>query len=290
MRHGPAGHFYCQKAFHGLTYAALSVNGDENFREGFTPFLPDCRQTPFNDLESLERELGRRDVAAFVVEPIQGKGVNIPAPGYLREAARLCRRHGAIFIADEVQSGMGRTGKLWASEHFGLVPDILTSAKGIASGLPLGAMIARAELMDWPAGAHASTFGGNPVSVAAALATLDLLEGGLVENAARVGAHLMSRMRDWPRRFPQVGEVRGLGLMIGVEIVDRLGARESAHDLRDQLVQMAFERGLLALGAGESTLRLSPPLVIGIQQADFACRVLEECLRRQDRTLCRTAA
>jgi 4-aminobutyrate aminotransferase len=164
------------------------------------------------------------------------------------------------------------------------VPDVITLAKGIASGLPLSAMIARAELMDWPPGAHASTFGGNPVAVAASLATIKLLEQELVANAAGVGAHLMERLRDLPQRFPNVGDVRGLGLMIGIELVQDQKTKERAPVLRDQIVQMCFERGLLVLGAGPNTIRLCPPLVITKDQADFAADAIEECLRASGRT------
>jgi 4-aminobutyrate aminotransferase len=174
---------------------------------------------------------------------------------------------------------MGRTGKMWAAEHFGAVPDILAVAKGIASGMPLGATVARADLMTWPPGAHASTFGGNPVCCAAALATIALLEEGLVENAARMGAHLMDRMREWPARFPHVGEVRGLGLMIGIELVRDQRTKEKAPEVRDRVLRQAFERGLLVLGAGDNTIRLCPPLVVTRDQCDFAVETLEECLR-----------
>jgi 4-aminobutyrate aminotransferase len=168
---------------------------------------------------------------------------------------------------------------MFASEHFGLEPDVIALAKGIASGLPLGAVVARAELMQWPAGAHASTFGGNPVAVAAALTTLELLEQELVDNAARVGAHLMARLRDLPKRCKIVGDVRGLGLMVGIELVRDQATKERAGDLRDRLVQMCFERGLLVLGAGPNTIRLCPPLVITTDQADFAAETIEGCLR-----------
>src|SRR5581483_1524648 len=174
---------------------------------------------------------------------------------------------------------MGRTGKMWASEHFDFVPDILTSAKGIASGMPLSAMIARAELMNWTPGAHASTFGGNPVAVAASLATIDLLQRELIENSAAMGAFLQDRMRDWPERFPNVGEVRGRGLMIGIELVRDRKTKERAPDLRDRIEMMAFERGLLVLGAGPNSLRLCPPLVITADQAQFAVDTLESCLK-----------
>jgi 4-aminobutyrate aminotransferase len=194
----------------------------------------------------------------------------VPPQKFFDELTRVAQQNGILLIFDEVQSGMGRTGKMWAAEHFGVVPDILAVAKGIASGMPLGATVARADLMTWPPGAHASTFGGNPVCCAAALATIALLEEGLVENAARMGSHLMDRMREWPAWLPQVGEVRGLGLMIGIELV--------APELRDRVLRQAFERGLLVLGAGDSTIRLSPPLVITRDQCDFAMETLEECL------------
>jgi 4-aminobutyrate aminotransferase len=282
--------------FHGRTMGALSLTASKAVhRRGFGPLVPGVFHVPYPrtegdavaSLAAIERLFQTvappEEVAGIVVEPVQGEGGYIvPPKRFFDGLQRMAKAHGILLIADEVQSGMGRTGKLWASEHFGLVPDILATAKGIASGMPLGAIIARAELMDWPAGAHASTFGGNPVAVAAALATLELLQGGLIANAARVGAHLMARMRDWPQRFPYVSQVRGLGLMIGIEI--------ATHDQRDQLVEMAFERGLLVLGAGTSTLRLSPPLIITTEQADFACGVLEDCLAKLARKLRKTAA
>jgi 4-aminobutyrate aminotransferase len=178
-----------------------------------------------------------------------------------------------------VQCGMGRTGKMWASEHFGVAADIFTTAKGIASGLPLSAMIARAEVMNWGPGAHASTFGGNPVAVAAALATIELLESELIENAALVGGHILERLGNWPERFPQVGDVRGLGLMIGFELVRDQYTKDRAPELRDRIQELAFERGLLVLGAGRNTIRLCPPLIITRDQADFAVDTLEECLK-----------
>src|SRR5437764_12639231 len=174
---------------------------------------------------------------------------------------------------------MGRTGKMWAADHFDAVPDIFTVAKGIASGLPLGATVARADLMTWPPGAHASTFGGNPVACAAALVTIRLLEDQLVENAARTGNYLRARMRDWPARFPIVGDIRGLGLMIAIELVLDQRTKERAPALRDRVVDLAFERGLLVLGAGDNTLRLCPPLTITRDQCDFALDTLEACLR-----------
>jgi 4-aminobutyrate aminotransferase len=224
------------------------------------------------------------ETAAIVVEPVQGEGGYIvPPKKFFDELARVAKQNGILLIFDEVQSGMGRTGKMWAAEHFDAVPDIFAVAKGIASGLPLGATVARADLMTWPPGAHASTFGGNPVACAAALVTIALLEEELLENATRMGAYLRNRMRDWPARFPHVGDVRGLGLMIGVELVRDQKTKEKAPELRDQVVARAFERGLLVLGAGDNTLRLSPPLIITRDQCDFAIETLEECLREATR-------
>jgi len=220
------------------------------------------------------------ETAAIVVEPVQGEGGYIVPPRkFFDELARLAEQNGILLIFDEVQSGMGRTGKMWAAEHFDAVPDIFAVAKGIASGMPLGATVARANLMNWPPGAHASTFGGNPVSCAAALTTIALLEEELVDNAARMGTYLMEKLRDWPVRFPNVGEVRGLGLMIGIELVRDQQTRERAPQMRDRVVQHAFDRGLLILGAGENTLRLCPPLVISRDQCDFTVETLAECLR-----------
>ncbi|MGC8883528.1 MAG: aminotransferase class III-fold pyridoxal phosphate-dependent enzyme, partial [Bryobacteraceae bacterium] len=175
------------------------------------------------------------EVAAVFVEPVQGEGgYVVPPQKFFDELQAVCRRHGILLVADEVQSGMGRTGKMFASEHFGLEPDVVTIAKGIASGLPLGATVSRAELMTWKPGAHASTFDGNPVAVEAALATIELLEQELVDNAARIGARMMARVREWPRRFPHVGDVRGLGLMIGFELVKDQATKERAPELRDR--------------------------------------------------------
>jgi 4-aminobutyrate aminotransferase len=219
------------------------------------------------------------ETAAIVLEPVQGEGGYVAPPQkFFDELARVAKQNGILLIFDEVQSGMGRTGKMWAADHFDAVPDILAVAKGIASGMPLGATVARADLMTWPPGAHASTFGGNPVCCAAALATIALLEEGLVENAARMGSHLMDRMREWPARFPHVGDVRGLGLMIGIELVRDRETKQKAPELRDRVLRQAFERGLLVLGAGDTAIRLCPPLVVTRDQCDFAMETLEECL------------
>ena len=290
-------------AFHGRTLGALSLTGSKVVqRKGFGPLVPGVYHAQYPDsyrrpeglsaedhavacVRWIENELFRtllaaEEVAGIVVEPIQGEGGYIvPPPAFFAELECLANKHEILLIFDEVQCGMGRTGRMWAADHFGAVPDILATAKGIASGLPLSAIIARAELMDWPAGAHASTFGGNPVAVAASLATIDLLEHELIDNAARVGGHILDRIRPWPGRFPHVGEVRGLGLMIGIEIVQDPISKDRAPELRNQLVSLAFERGLLVLGAGRNSIRLCPPLVITRDQADFAVDTLEECLK-----------
>jgi 4-aminobutyrate aminotransferase len=289
-------------SFHGRTLGALSLTASKVVqRKGFGPLVPGVYHAQFPDpyrrpegvsaddhavscVRFIEDHLFRtivpaEEVAGIVVEPIQGEGgYLVPPQAFHEELRRLADRHGILLIFDEVQSGMGRTGKMWASEHFGVVPDIFTTAKGIASGLPLSAMIARADIMNWPPGAHASTFGGNPVAVAAALATIELLERELIANAAQVGGHILDRMRHWPKRFKHVGDVRGLGLMIGFELVDDQHTKERAPELRDRIQDMAFERGLLVLGAGRNTIRLCPPLVITRDQADFAIDVLEDTL------------
>jgi 4-aminobutyrate aminotransferase len=289
-------------SFHGRTLGALSLTARKSVqREGFGPLLPgvvhapypNCYRCPFGQHEDtcavecvkhienvlLKTIAPARETAAIVVEPVQGEGgYVVPPKKFLNELARVAHQNGILLVCDEVQSGMGRTGKMWASEHFDLVPDIMAVAKGIASGMPLGATVARADLMTWPPGAHASTFGGNPVSCAAALATIARLEESLVENAARMGEYLRARLNDWPQRFPHVGQVRGLGLMIGIELVRDQATREPAPELRDRVVNLAFDRGLLVLGAGESTIRLCPPLVVTREQCDFAADRMEECL------------
>jgi 4-aminobutyrate aminotransferase len=288
--------------FHGRTLGALSLTGSKPVqKKGFAPLLPGVTHIPYGYcyrciynlqpetcqvecLTVLEEQYFKtfipvEEVAAIVLEPVQGEGgYVVPPQKWFDELQAIAKRNKILIIADEVQSGMGRTGKMFACEHFGLEPDVIAIAKGIASGLPLGAAVARADLMQWPPGAHASTFGGNPVACAAALTTLELLEQELVENAARVGAHMLERMRGWPARFPHVGDVRGRGLMIGFEIVKNQATRERAPELRGRLEQMLFERGLLVLGAGQNSIRLCPPLILTRDQADFAIDTLEDCL------------
>ena len=225
--------------------------------------------------------LAPEEVAAIFVEPVQGEGGYVVAPKvFMQELRRICDRHGIMLVVDEVQSGIGRTGKWWAVEHTGVEPDMVCMAKGIASGMPLGITMTRAEIMDWVPGSHASTFGGNPVAVAAALATLDVIEKEhLIENSPKSGKHIMKRMADWPSKLKLVGDVRGRGLMIGVEIVKDKVTKEYGAAERDRIVEMAFERGILFLGCGPSTVRLCPPLIVTKEEADVAIDVLEECIK-----------
>jgi len=296
-------------AFHGRTMGALSITASKvTQRRGFGAMVPGVFHVPYSycyrcsygqepktcHVEcamALEQDLFKKlvppeDVAAIVVEPIQGEGGYVPAdPRFLAELRRVCTKYGIMLIADEVQSGMGRTGKWWASEHSGIEPDILCIAKGVASGMPLGIMVARASVMDWPQGAHASTFGGNPVCIAAALATFDLLDKKYIENARRIGEHIFSRLADWPKRHRIVGDVRGKGLMVGIEIVRDQATKEKGKDLRDRIVQFAFNKGLLILGAGENSLRFSPPLMVDQEQTDFAINTVDAAISEVESSL-----
>ena len=279
-------------AFHGRTYGAMSLSGSKLVhRRGFAPLVPDIHHVPYpqgpearNDPHAgrrcvreiedtvLARVAPPEEVAAIFVEPIQGEGgYNVPPEDFLPALRELCDRHGMLLVADEVQSGMGRTGKLFACEHWNVEPDILCTAKGIASGMPLGAILAKADIMDWPSGSHASTFGGNPVSCRAALATLDLLEQGYMENAALQGKHLHAGLLDLKKRHPCVGDVRGLGLMRAMDLLDPTKGHAPDPVLRDRMVELAFERGLLLLGCGKSAIRFCPPLCItAVAQIDVA--------------------
>ena len=219
------------------------------------------------------------EVAAIFVEPIQGEGGYVVAPdNFLRELRGICDRHGILLVADEVQSGAGRTGKWWAIEHSGVEPDIVCMAKGIASGMPLGVCMSKAEIMDWVPGSHASTFGGNPVSIAAALATIDILQREAIENAAKVGAKMLERLHGWKKTHPLVGDVRGRGLMIGIELVKDKETREPATELRNRVETLAFENGLMILGCGETSIRLCPPLIVSEEEATVGLDILEDVL------------
>ncbi len=279
-------------AFHGRTMGALSLTGSKAIqRRGFGPLLPGVTHVPYPNgsrglevIEHIETNLFGKtvspdEVAAIIVEPIQGEGGYIvPPPEFHKRLKALAEQHGILYIADEVQSGMGRTGKMFAIQHWGVEPDIVCLAKGIASGMPLGAMVAKSEIMDWPPGSHASTFGGNPISCAAALETIALLEEGLTDHAAQIGNFLMMRLRELQERHELIGEVRGKGLMIGVELVRDQTTMEPAIAERDAVIQDCFHKGLLLLGCGVSSVRLSPPLVIDHGQAETAVSILDEVL------------
>jgi 4-aminobutyrate aminotransferase len=294
-------------SFHGRTMGALSLTASKvTQRRGFSPLVPgvthipygDCYHCPYNlTPQSCSIECSRflcdvlfkttvppEEVAGIFVEPVLGEGgYVIPRPEFLRELRAICAEHGILFVVDEVQSGMGRTGKMWAIEHFGIEPDILCAAKGLASGMPISVMIAKDKLMNWPPGAHASTFGGNPVSCAAALATLRLLQGKYINNAAHVGRYILEKISGWPVTHRLVGDVRGLGLMIAIELVRDKETRERAREERERVLFEAFKRGLLILGCGENVVRMMPPLLIDERQADVAVEILDDVLTRIER-------
>jgi 4-aminobutyrate aminotransferase len=287
-------------SFHGRTLGSLSLTASKAIqRRGFGPFMPGVYHAPYPDpyrfngsadacaeasLTVIRDQIfvhliSPDEVAAVVVEPIQGEGGYIAPPkAFLQGLRELTSQHGIVLVVDEVQSGMGRTGKMFASEHYGLKADVVNIAKGIASGLPLGVTCSRAEVMNWPPGAHASTFGGNPVACAAALATIRLLREKFVDNAAVVGEHLMGGLRDLQEKHEIIGDVRGKGLMVGVEFVRNRQTKERAVEERNAVVQAMFRRGVLILGAGRNAVRLAPPLVITRDQADTVLRILDEAL------------
>ncbi len=293
-------------AFHGRSTGAVTLTSSKARQHaGFGPLLPDVHHVPFAyryrcqfcadepacnrgcvdviEKELFTRHLDPKDVAAIFVEPIQGEGGYIvPPAGYLPALRELCDRHGILLVADEVQSGVGRTGRMFACEHDGVEPDILLTAKGLGSGMPIGAMISRESITTWESGSHGSTFGGNPVCCAAALATLDLVEGGLMANAARMGERVLARAADLKAKHPCIGDVRGRGLMVGIEFVKDRTTREPAGELVHELVQRAFRQGLLLLGAGKSTLRLAPPLVVDQHDVDTAMDMIDACLAALD--------
>jgi 4-aminobutyrate aminotransferase len=289
-------------AFHGRSMGSLSLTASKlTQRRGFGPFVPgvfhapyaNCYRCPigatphncaaeclrFIDEQLLMHLISPDEVAAIMVEPIQGEGGYVVPPTVFHERLReLTSKHGMLLLVDEVQSGMGRTGKMFAIEHTGVHPDVVTMAKGVASGLPLGVATARSELLSWPPGTHASTFGGNPVACAASLATLKLLRNGLIENAETVGAHMMAGAKALMDKHALIGDVRGRGLMIGIELVRDRSTKERATRERDAVVHECFRRGLLVLGAGQNAIRLSPPLVLTKPQADTALGILDQAL------------
>ena len=291
-------------SFHGRTLALTSSKATQ--RKGFGPLMPgvyhapyaDCYRCPVNlepetcgaeclnfvDEQIFVHLVAPEEVAAVVVEPIQGEGgYLVPPKQFLQRLRELTRQHGILLVVDEVQSGMGRTGRMFACEHYDLEADVVTVAKGVASGMPLGVTSARADVTSWPPGSHASTFGGNPVCSAAALATIKLLRGQLIRHAADVGAHLLAGLRDMSDRHPLIGDVRGKGLMIGVELVRDRATKERATDECEAVVEAAFRRGVLLLSAGLNTVRFSPPLVFTKLQADIALDVFDQALAQVER-------
>ncbi len=295
-------------AFHGRTLGSLTFTASKPiYHEGFYPLMNGVVHVPFPDpyrplLDTRNGEdageavvryiedqiLGKLlppdDVAAILVEPIQGEGgYVVPSPGFFPALRKLCDRHRILLIADEVQSGMGRTGKWWAIQHMGAEPDIICVGKGIASGIPLGAIIARKSVVTWPMGSHGNTYGGNPIACAAALATIDLIQNEFMENAARVGDMALDILEEINTRHPSIGHVRGIGLMIGVEFVKDEKNKEPDHDLRERIVNLAFERGLLTLGCGKSTIRISPPLNISESEMEAGLEIFEEAVTLAER-------
>lgn len=293
--------------FHGRTMGAVTFTASKpHYHKGFAPLMSGVVHVPYPDpshplLHSLPGEgygetvvrymeeeiLGKiipaEEVAGILIEPIQGEGGYIvPAPDFFPALRKLCDRHGILLIADEVQAGMGRTGKWWSIENFGVQPDIICVAKGIASGVPLGAMIARKRVMTWPKGAHGNTYGGNPLACVAALATIDLIENGFMENAARVGKLAMEKLNEMAGEFASIGDVRGIGLMIGVEFKKLPHSHKSAEKLRDRVVDLAFEKGLMLLGCGKSVIRISPPLCLTPAELDEGLQIFAEAVRQAE--------
>jgi 4-aminobutyrate aminotransferase len=260
VHHVPYG--FCHRCPYHLTYGS-------------------CGIACVGDLEKIlfRYEVPPDEVAAIFVEPVQGEGgYVVPPPEYLPMLQDLCRRHGILLVADEIQSGFGRTGKMFACEHWGIEPDILCVAKGIASGMPLGAMIAREEVSTWGRSSHGSTFGGNPVACAAALATIGVIEDGLVDNAAQVGGYLKEKLDQVKSKHPVVSDVRGLGLMVGVEFAKSDAGRALDAQMRDRVMQECFQKGLLLLSCGESTLRFCPPLIVRKEEVDTAVAIFDAAI------------
>jgi 4-aminobutyrate aminotransferase len=294
-------------AFHGRTMGALSLNGSKALHKaGFAPLVPGAIHTPYaycyrcpmgktygkcaiDCVQHIEKTIFQKiaqphEVAAIFVEPIQGEGGYIvPPPEFLPMLREIADKHGILLVADEIQSGFGRTGKMFAMEHWDVVPDILTLAKGIASGMPLGAMVARASLMSWKPGSHGNTFGGNPLACAAALETIRLIEGGLMNNAIVMGQRMMEALQERRHKHPSIGDIRGKGLMVGIELVMNQETKEPAPHLRDDAVNKAFERGLLLLGCGPNSIRFIPPLNVSAQHIDEGMEIFDEALTLAER-------
>jgi 4-aminobutyrate aminotransferase len=278
-------------AFHGRSYAGVSLTCSKaKYRAGFGPLLPEVSHLPFDNPyrsgdpmaaahKLFESKVSPQDVAAVFMEPIQGEGGYVmPRPEFVRAWRKLCDEHGILLVFDEIQSGVGRTGKMWACEHFGVEPDVLLTAKGLGSGLPIGAILAKEKVMTWGRGTHGTTFGGNPVCCAAALATLDVVHSELCANAAKMGERLLAGLRKLQEKHPCIGDVRGVGLMIGVEFVKDRKTKEPDTDLVAKLEQLAFRKGLLLLSCGKAVIRVAPPLVLNAHDVDAGLAILDQCL------------
>ncbi len=290
-------------AFHGRTMGSLAFTSSKTqYRENFSPMMSGVTHVPYPDayrpilVQSKDEDYGEavvryieevvfartvppQETAAIMIEPILGEGgYVVPPAGFFPALRRLCDKHGILLIADEVQSGVGRTGKWWAIEHWGVEPDIVCFAKGIASGMPLGGILARASVMDWPMGAHGNTYGGNPVSCSAGLATLELIEGGFMENAAEVGEYTLDALSEIMTRHTSIGQVRGKGLMLGIEFVKNRESKMPASDLRDRIVDKAFYNGLITLGSGKNSVRIAPPLNISQDLINEGLQMLEDAI------------
>ncbi|MDE2038619.1 MAG: acetyl ornithine aminotransferase family protein [Elusimicrobia bacterium] len=278
-------------AFHGRSYAAVTLTASKTkYKAGFGPLLPGVLHLPYDDpyrgidglasVESLfESKVSPEEVAAVVMEPIQGEGGYVlPRAEFIRGWRRLCDKHGILLVFDEVQCGVGRTGKMWAAEHYGVSPDVFVTAKGLGSGMPIGAIVAKESVMTWPQGSHGTTFGGNPVCCAAALATLELVESELAANARAMGERLLSGLYQLQKRHECIGDVRGLGLMIGVEFVKDRASKKPDGELVHALELEAFKRGLLLLSCGKSVIRVAPPLVLDSYDVDTGLSILDESL------------
>jgi 4-aminobutyrate aminotransferase len=282
-----------QSAFHGRSYAAMSLSASKvKYRKGFGPLMPEVYHLPFHNPyrntvqeciaaahELFESRLSPSDVAAVILEPMQGEGGYVlPSKEFLQFWRKICDEHGIVLIYDEVQCGVGRTGKMWACENLGVLPDVILSAKGLGSGMPIGAIVAKESVMTWPRGSHGSTYGGNPVACASALATLKLVEGELAANASKMGARLLAGVRKLAAKHACIGDVRGQGLFIGVEFVKDRKTKEPASELVGKLEQLAFTKGLLLLGCGKSVIRIAPPLVLNEYDVDKGLEILDACL------------
>jgi 4-aminobutyrate aminotransferase len=286
-------------SFHGRTYGAMSLTSSKmKQHKHFGPFLPEVHHVPYanpyrhgadaanvslNALHDLfERHVAPDDVAAIFLEPIQGEGgYVIPPAGFLKSLRQLCDRYGILLVADEVQSGVGRTGKMWACDWDGVEPDIIVTAKGLGSGMPIGAFIAKESVMTWEAGSHGSTFGGNPVSCAAALATLDIVEQSL-PHIQQMGDRMLAHAKKLQEKYAVIGDVRGRGLMLGIEFVKDRTTKEPYPELIDRITERAFHKGLLLLGCGKSTFRLAPPLILDEYDVDTGMGILDQCLAEED--------